>query len=162
VTTPTRRPPTGLASAAGLLVFLIAVAVVALVGNLAVTGAEQEYAALDQPVWAPPSWLFGPVWTILYILIAVSGWLVWRRTGVGRPLIPYAVQLVLNAAWTPLFFGVGAYGLAAIEIVVLWLAIGLTVAVFARIHRAAAWLLVPYWAWVTFAAALNVAIWSAN
>jgi translocator protein len=158
----TRRPPTGAASLVGLLGFVAAVAVVALLGNLAAASAAEQYAALERPAWAPPSWLFGPAWTVLYLTIAVSGWLVWRRTGLSRVLVPYLVQLVLNAAWTPLFFGAGRYDLAAIGIVLLWLAIGATVLAFRRVHAAAAWLLVPYWAWVTYATALTIAIWWAN
>ena len=145
-----------------LVVFGLAVAAAAVVGGLAAAGSSGEYATLQQPSWAPPDWLFTPVWSVLYVTIAVSGWLVWRRVGLDRTLIPFAVQLVLNAAWTPLFFGLGAYGLAAIEITVLWVAIGVTVWAFWRVHRAAALLLLPYWAWVTFATALNVAIWWLN
>jgi benzodiazapine receptor len=146
----------------GLLPFAAAVAVAALIGGLGVAGTAAEYQNLNQPSWAPPSWLFGPVWTILYAMIAVAGWLVWRRTGWNRALTVYAVQLVLNAVWTPIFFGFGQYGLALIDIVVLWLLIGATIYLFRPISRTAAWLLVPYWAWVTFATALNAAIWHAN
>jgi benzodiazapine receptor len=146
----------------GLLPFAAAVAVAALIGGLGVAGTAAEYQNLNQPSWAPPSWLFGPVWTILYAMIAVAGWLVWRRTGWNRALSVYAVQLVLNAVWTPIFFGFGQYGLALIDIVVLWLLIGATIYLFRPISRTAAWLLVPYWAWVTFATALNAAIWHAN
>jgi tryptophan-rich sensory protein len=102
------------------------------------------------------------VWTVLYVLIAVSGWLVWRRTGWSRALTVYAVQLALNAAWTPIFFGFGRYGLALVEIVLLWVLIGATVLLFRPVSRVAAGLLLPYWAWVTFATALNAAIWLAN
>ncbi|MEU8233637.1 TspO/MBR family protein [Actinoplanes sp. NPDC048967] len=146
----------------GLLPFAAAVAAAALIGGLGVAGTAAEYQNLDQPSWAPPSWLFGPVWTILYAMIAVAGWLVWRRTGWNRALTVYAVQLVLNALWTPIFFGFGRYGLALVDIVAMWLLIGATIFLFRPISRAAAWLLVPYWAWVTFATALNAAIWSAN
>jgi translocator protein len=146
----------------GLLPFAAAVTAAALLGVLGVSGTSAEYQNLEQPSWAPPSWLFGPVWTILYAMIAVAGWLVWRRTGWNRALTVYAVQLILNAAWTPIFFGFGQYGLALIDIVLMWIAIGATVFLFRPVSRAAAWLLVPYWAWVTFATALNAAIWSAN
>lgn len=146
----------------GLAVFAAAVVLAAVVGGIAAAGSSAEYAELEQPAWAPPDGVFTPVWTVLYVTIALAGWLVWRRAGISRPLAPYAAQLVLNAAWTPLFFGVGAYGWAAIEIVVLWLAIGATVLAFWRVHRPAALLLLPYWAWVTFAAALNIAIWWLN
>ena len=147
---------------AGLAGFGLAVAVAALVGALAVTGTTSEYASLDRPSWAPPSWLFGPVWTVLYGMIAVAGWLVWRRVGVDRVLAPYLVQLVLNAAWTPIFFGAGRYGWALVDIVALWVTIGVTAIGFRRVHKAAAWLLVPYWIWVTYATALNAAIWLMN
>jgi benzodiazapine receptor len=156
------RPRTPSAAWLGLAAFGVAVAAAALIGGLGVAGTAAEYGSLDQPSWAPPSWLFGPVWTVLYVLIAVSGWLVWRRTGWSTALTVYAAQLVLNAAWTPIFFGFGRYGLALADIIVLWFLIGATVVLFWRVSRLAAALLLPYWAWVTFATALNAAIWSAN
>jgi translocator protein len=146
----------------GLVPFGLAVAAAALIGGLGVAGTAGEYQSLDRPAWAPPSWLFGPVWTLLYAMIAVAGWLVWRRAGWTRALTVYAVQLVLNAVWTPIFFGFGRYGLALLDIAVLWLLIGATVLLFRPVSRAAAWLLVPYWVWVTYATALNAAIWHAN
>ncbi len=146
----------------GLLAFGAAVAVVALIGSLAAGASAAEYATLRRPSWAPPSWLFAPVWTALYVTIAVAGWLVWRRAGVVRAHAPYVVQLLLNAAWTPIFFGAGAYGLAALEIVVLWCVVAVTVVAFWRRDRLAGGLLLPYWAWVTYATALNVAVWSLN
>jgi len=142
--------------------FAAAVIVAATVGGLGVSGTSAEYNGLEQPAWAPPSWLFGPVWTVLYAMIALAGWLAWRRVGFTRPLWLYAAQLALNAIWTPLFFGAGQYGLAFVDIAVLWLLIGATVAAFWRIRRAAAVLLLPYWAWVTYASALNLAIWLIN
>ncbi|WP_430497432.1 TspO/MBR family protein [Micromonospora trifolii] len=146
----------------GLAGFAAAVFVAAAIGGLGVQGTTEEYANLRQPGWAPPSWLFGPVWSLLYALIAVAGWLVWRRVGFSPALWAWTAQLVLNAIWTPLFFGAGQYGLAFAEIVLMWLAIGLTVVLFARVSRVAAALLLPYWAWVTFAAALNLSIWQLN
>jgi tryptophan-rich sensory protein len=145
-----------------LAVFAVAVTVAAAIGGLGVSGTSAEYASLEQPAWAPPSGLFGPVWTVLYAMIAVAGWLAWRRVGFTAPLWLYAAQLVLNAIWTPLFFGAGRYGLAFADIVGLWLLIGATVVTFWRIHRVAAALLLPYWAWVTYASALNLAIWQLN
>ncbi|GAA2860715.1 tryptophan-rich sensory protein [Streptosporangium fragile] len=147
---------------AGLPVFVLALVLVAAVGSLAAVDAGSEYLSLERPSWAPPQWLFGPVWTVLYIMIALSGWLAWSARGRTPALGVYAAQLVLNAAWTPLFFGAGRYGLAFAEIVVLWLAIAGTVVMFRRISRPAAWLLVPYLLWVTYAASLNVAIWQLN
>ncbi|GAA0644557.1 tryptophan-rich sensory protein [Kutzneria viridogrisea] len=147
-------------------VFALLVVLTAGTGVLSSTRTAQDYLALRQPSWAPPSWLFGPVWTLLYALIAVAGWLVWRRvagTGRGRAaLTVYGVQLLLNAAWTPIFFGARQFGVAFADIVLLWIAIGVTAGLFARLHRGAAALLVPYWLWTTFAAALNLAVWSLN
>ncbi|GGU38498.1 TspO/MBR family protein [Lentzea flava] len=145
-----------------LLVFLAAVVVTAVAGSLFSVSAGAEYLALRRPSWAPPSWLFGPVWTVLYGLIAVSGWLAWRHGARRGELTLFGVQLVLNAAWTPLFFGLRWYGIAFAEIVVLWLAIVALVVVFWWRSRAAALLLVPYLAWVSFAAALNVSIATLN
>ncbi|MFR9775167.1 TspO/MBR family protein [Micromonospora sp. MS34] len=145
-----------------LLGFGAAVTAAAAVGGLGVRGARQEYAGLEQPAWAPPSWVFGPVWTVLYALIAVAGWLAWRRVGWGPALWAWSVQLALNALWTPLFFGAGRYGLAFAELALLWLAVAVTVERFRRISGPAAGLLLPYWAWVTFAGALNLAIWRLN
>ncbi|WDZ84955.1 TspO/MBR family protein [Micromonospora cathayae] len=145
-----------------LLGFGAAVVVAAGIGVLGVSDTSGEYASLRQPAWAPPSALFGPVWSVLYAMIAVAGWLVWRRAGFGPALWVWTAQLVLNAIWTPIFFGAGRYGLAFVDIVVLWLLIAATVALFWRLSRPAALLMLPYWAWVTFAAALNLAIWRMN
>ncbi len=123
------------------------------------------YAALQKPSWNPPNWIFGPVWTALYAAMAVSGWLVWRRGGFAANaphLGVYFGQLALNALWSWIFFGLRNPGLAFGEVVVVWMAIGATVGMFRAAHRAAAWLLVPYLAWVTFASALNFAIWRLN
>ncbi|WP_327008328.1 tryptophan-rich sensory protein [Dactylosporangium sp. NBC_01737] len=146
----------------GLLGFGAAAAAAALVGGLGVAGTAGEYDSLAQPSWAPPSWLFGPVWTVLYCCIAVSGWLVWRRSGWNAALTVFAAQLVLNAIWTPLFFGAGLRGPALVDIVALWVLIGVNIAVFWRRSRLAAGLLLPYWAWVTFATALNASVWWLN
>ncbi|MCL8027497.1 TspO/MBR family protein [Nocardioides bruguierae] len=148
--------------AAGLAAFLVAVAVAAGVGGLAASSAAADYAALEQPSWAPPSWLFGPVWTVLYALMAVAGWLVWRRHGADRFLAVFALQLVLNACWTPLFFAGGLYGWALVEIVVLLGTLAVTVGLAWQRERAAGVLLVPYLAWVAFATCLNAAIWWLN
>jgi tryptophan-rich sensory protein len=99
---------------------------------------------------------------VLYALIAVAGWLVWRRTGWTAALTVYAVQLVLNAVWTPIFFGFGQYGLALGNIVLMWVLIAATIWLFRPVSKVAAALLLPYWAWVSFATALNAAIWSMN
>jgi translocator protein len=145
-----------------LLGYVAAVVVVAVVGGVAASSSRETYDRLDLPAFAPPGWLFGPVWTLLYGLIAVAGWLVWRRVGFDASTVPYAVQLVLNAAWTPLFFAAGWYGVALVEIVMLLATVVVTIAVFARRSRPAALLLVPYAAWVAFATALNASIWWLN
>ena len=135
----------------------------------AATGAifrpGEWYRRLDKPRWRPPDWLFTPVWTLLYAMIALSGWLVWREKGLADAAVPltvYAVQLVLNAAWSPIFFGLRRPGLAAIEIALLWASIVATILVFHPVSPAAAGLLGPYLAWVSFAAALNLSIWRRN
>jgi len=123
------------------------------------------YERLAKPSWRPPNWVFPPAWVVLYLTIAVSGWLVWRKVGFAGDVLPlsiYLVQLVLNAAWSPIFFGLRRPDLAFIEIIMLWLSIAVTIAVFRPISAAAAWLLLPYLAWVTFAAALNFTIWRLN
>lgn len=123
------------------------------------------YDRIAKPSWTPPSWLFGPVWTALYLAMAVAAWLVWRHGGWAeqrRPLTLFLVQLALNTAWSGLFFGLRSPGLAMAEIVLLWFAILLTLRAFLRVDRVAGWLFVPYLLWVTFAAALNFAVWRLN
>jgi benzodiazapine receptor len=123
------------------------------------------YERLAKPSWRPPNWLFPPAWAVLYLTIAVSGWLVWRTSGfagAALPLAIYLVQLVLNAAWSPIFFGLRRPDLGFFEIVMLWLSIVATIAAFHPVNAAAAWLLLPYLAWVTFAAALNFTVWRLN
>jgi tryptophan-rich sensory protein len=128
------------------------------------------YAGLRKPDWTPPSWLFGPVWTALYTMMAVSAWRIQRRgrkvPGLAGParlaLIAFLVQLVLNALWSWIFFGLRQPGLALIEIVALGLAIAACIRLFHPIDRPAALLLLPYLAWVTFASVLNGALWWMN
>ncbi len=120
------------------------------------------YAALIKPGWNPPAWVFGPAWTLLYTLMAVAAWLVWKRVGFSRPLAYYFAQLALNAAWTPIFFGAHQLGWALAEIVVLWTLILLTLLSFRRVSPVAGWLFVPYLAWVSFATFLNFTLWRLN
>jgi tryptophan-rich sensory protein len=123
------------------------------------------YDGLQKPAWNPPGWIFGPVWTALYTMMAVAAWLVWKRGGFAAqrlPLTLFLVQLALNALWTPLFFGLHLIGFAFAEIVLMWFAIAATIAAFRQAHRPAAWLLVPYLAWVGFAAVLNGTLWRLN
>lgn len=122
------------------------------------------YAQLAKPSFTPPNWAFGPVWTALYVMMAIAAWLTWRTDSPlrSRALALWAVQLALNLAWSMLFFGARQPGLALAEIVALLLAIIATIALFARVAPLAAWLLVPYLAWVGYASALNFAIWRLN
>lgn len=123
------------------------------------------YQELRRPTWAPPGWLFGPVWTALYLMMGVAAWLVWSQHGfVGAriALTLFLVQLVFNALWSWVFFGLRQPGWAFVEIVFLWLLILATTLAFSRKRALAAWMLTPYLAWVTFAAALNLSIWLLN
>jgi tryptophan-rich sensory protein len=120
------------------------------------------YAALNKPAWNPPAWIFGPAWTLLYTLMAVAAWLVWKQVGWKKPLLLYVIQLALNAAWTPIFFGAHQLGWALVEILLLWTAIVLTMRSFFRVRPAAGWLFLPYLAWVTFATVLNFTLWRLN
>lgn len=146
-----------------LLGFIAACIAAAASGGLFRPGAW--YESLAKPPWRPPNWLFGPVWAVLYGMIAVSGWLVWRAAEPGAadlPLAIYAVQLGLNAIWSAIFFGMRRLGLALLEMAFLWVAILATIVAFYPIHAGAAYLLVPYLIWVSFAFVLNHAIWRRN
>lgn len=121
-------------------------------------GPGAWYRSLNKPEWNPPNWIFGPVWTTLYLMMGIAAWRVWRRGGFAvnaRPLGLFLVQLLLNAAWTPLFFRFHLLGWALAEMVVLWGFIAATIVAFYRRDRAAAYLLVPYLAWVSFATFLT-------
>ena len=147
----------------GLGGWLVACFAAASLGAVFMPG--EWYAGLRKPAWNPPGWVFGPVWSALYTMMAVAAWLVWKRGGFvaqRRPLALFLAQLVLNAAWTPLFFGLQQPGIAFVEIVLLWLAIASTLAAFRPVSRVAAWLLAPYLVWVSFATMLNFALWRLN
>jgi tryptophan-rich sensory protein len=149
-------------STRALVIFALLTLAAATAGGLASASATDYYASLSPPSWAPPGWLFGVVWTPLYILIAVAPWLVWRERGdhaVGVAIAIWAVQLVLNALWTWIFFAWEKPGAALVEIIVLLVVIGATIVLFARVSTLAAALLVPYLAWVAFATVLNFALW---
>jgi translocator protein len=123
------------------------------------------YDGINKPDFTPPSWVFGPAWTTLYVLMGVAAWLVWREGGwiaQSGPLGLFVVQWVFNAIWTPLFFGAHWIGLALVDIVLLWLLIVATLIAFWRVRALAGALLLPYLGWVTFATALNFAIWRLN
>lgn len=149
----------------GLLLWLLAAYAAAAVGGFASAGAGAFYAELVRPAWAPPGWLFGPVWSILYTLMGVSAWLVWRVdgfSGARSALVVFLLQLVANALWSWLYFGLRLGGVAFAELLLLWALILATLVLFWRVNRVAAVLLAPYLAWVTFAAALNFATWRLN
>jgi tryptophan-rich sensory protein len=123
------------------------------------------YRTLAKPAWNPPDSVFGPVWTTLYVLMAIAAWVVWNQEGgkaAGTPLKLFGVQLALNVAWSWIFFGVHQPGWAFVEIVILWLAILASTVAFFRRSKIAGWLLMPYLAWVSFAAVLNFSIWRLN
>jgi tryptophan-rich sensory protein len=143
-----------------LLGFIVVTFCAPLFGSSAMPGTW--YASLAKPAWNPPAWLFGPAWTLLYTLMAVAAWLVWKRAGWGRALWLYFLQLLLNAAWTPIFFGAHQLGWALVEIVALWIAIFFTLRSFYQVSRTAGVLFVPYLAWVTFATVLNFTLWRLN
>ena len=134
----------------------------AALGAIASADAGTFYAQLERPVWAPPAWVFGPVWTVLYALMGVSAWLVWRRAGFTRAHLVFLCQLAVNALWSWLFFAWKQGALAFIEALVLWMLIAATAIAFWRLHRAAALLLVPYALWVAFAVVLTYAVWQRN
>ena len=124
------------------------------------------YATLARPALNPPAWIFGPVWTTLYLLMGISAFLIWKK-GLGRRDVKIALsifigQLILNTLWSIIFFGLESPGGALIEIVFLWCAILATIITFSRISRLAGWLLAPYILWVSFAGYLNYAIWALN
>ncbi len=147
------------ASVAGLAACLLLTFVAAFVGSR--FPADAWYQALAKPSWTPPGWIFGPVWTLLYALMAVAAWLVWRRSGIAGawlPLLLFAAQLVLNAAWSWLFFGLRRPDLALADIVALLAVIVLLSMMFHRISSPAGWIMLPYVLWVSFATALNASI----
>lgn len=123
------------------------------------------YARILKPSWTPPNWVFGPVWSVLYLMMAVAAWLVWREkgfAGAGLPLALFAAQLVFNALWSILFFGRHSIGLALADIILLWCAILATLLSFWRVSPLAGALMLPYLLWVTYASALNYYIWKLN
>jgi tryptophan-rich sensory protein len=123
------------------------------------------YRTLERPAFAPPNWVFGPAWTLLYALMGIAAYLVWKapKTPARRAALAwFGAQLALNAIWSPVFFGLKNPGFALLIIVMMWAAIVATIAAFARVRTAAAWLLVPYLLWVSFATYLNYSFWALN
>ena len=152
-------------SSLGLIGWLLASLATGAVGALATRHAREFYAGLVKPAWAPPGWLFGPVWTTLYLMMGVAAWLVWRQAGWTRATVALSLflgQLVFNALWSWLFFAWRRGGLAFADVILLCGLIVATALAFARVRPLAAVLLLPYLAWVTFATALTHALWRAN
>lgn len=163
-----RRQPANWLALAG---WIALAAIAGAVGSFATFDSREFYASLERSAWAPPGSVFGPVWTTLYLLMGIAAWLAWserppegsdearaRRTG----LVLFVVQLVFNALWSWIFFRWRSGAWAMADIVVLWLAIGATTLHFARVRTLAALLLLPYLAWVTYAAALTWDVWRRN
>ena len=145
-----------------LFAFLAATLAVGFLASLVtVPNIPGWYEGLHKPFFNPPNGVFAPVWTTLYVLMAVAAWRVWRKAGL-RPLGLYVLQLALNFAWSFIFFGAHAIGAALVEIALLFAVVVLTLRDFWRLDRIAGWLLVPYAAWVLFAGVLNAAIWRLN
>jgi benzodiazapine receptor len=127
--------------------------------------AAQWYAMLVKPAWLPPQHWFAPVWATLYVLMGIAAWIIWRERyhrGRSAAVTAYAVQLLLNALWTPMFFGLKNIGAGLFCIIVLWVAIIWTMRDFGRVRSIAAWVLAPYLMWVSVAVAMNLAIWKLN
>ncbi len=150
-----------------ILLFLLVVCLgVGVVGaELTAVSVRDWYPTLHKPAWTPPDWVFGPVWTALYVLMALAAWLVWRRGGwvANRTALGlFALQLALNAVWSGLFFALRSPAGGFADILLMWCAIVATIGSFWRVSTLAASLLVPYLMWVTYAAALNGVIWRMN
>jgi benzodiazapine receptor len=124
------------------------------------------YAGLIKPALNPPAWVFAPAWTTLYALMGIAAFLVWKKTAENKKVNPalgwFAAQLALNVLWSAIFFGLKSPGAALVEIVLLWLAIVAAIFAFAKISKTAAWLLLPYLLWVSYAGLLNYAVWQLN
>lgn len=145
---------------AQLGVFIAIVAAVSFLSGIFMPGPW--YEALAKPTWTPPNWLFGPVWSVLYVLIAVAGWIVWREPAAQSARWLWIAQLGLNGAWSPIMFGAEQIGIALIVSCLMWLSIVAFIGATWQPVRRAALLFLPYLAWVTFATVLNFAIWRLN
>lgn len=150
---------------AGLLGWIVVSFAASAIGARASISASTFYAQLTQPAWAPPAWVFGPVWAVLFALMAIAAWLVWREGGFAaqrNALVMFLAQLALNVLWSWLFFAWQLGGIAFAEVLLLWAAILLTIVLFWRVKPLAGALLVPYLLWVSFASVLNLTLWLSN
>lgn len=150
----------------GIISIAIPLLIGATSGFFTVTGVDSWYQTINKPSWNPPNWIFGPVWTTLYVMMGIALFLVWKEdisTELKKIAITFfIVQLVLNFFWSFIFFNQQHPGWALVEIAVLWVFILLTIFAFAQVNKTAAWLLVPYISWVSFATILNYTIWQLN
>ena len=149
-----------------IIAVAIPVAVGAVSGFFTFSGVQSWYQTLNKPSWNPPDRIFGPVWTTLYVMMGIGLYQVWRSDSSGvlkkKAIALFAAQLILNFFWSFIFFNQHQIGWAFIEIMVMWIFILLTIFAFAQVSKTAAWLLVPYISWVSFAAILNYTIWQLN
>ncbi len=149
-----------------IISLLLPLAVGGLSGFFTVKAIPGWYAQLNKPWFNPPNWLFSPVWTSLYIMMGIALWLVWKSDAPQqlkqRAICLFAAQLVLNFFWSLIFFNLHQIGWALVEIIALWTTILLTIFAFAKVSTTAAWLLVPYLSWVSFASILNYSLWGLN
>ena len=146
----------------GLIGWLVLAYLAAAIGAIASVDAAAFYETLQQPTWAPPAWLFGPMWTTLYGLMGIAAWLAWREPGARPALVMFVVQLSLNALWSWLYFVWQLGAVAFIGVVVLWVLIAITLVMFWRLKLLAGVLLLPYLAWVSLACALTWSTWQLN
>lgn len=147
----------------GLVVWILICFIPAIIGSQ--FGPGEWYQTLTKPEWNPPNWIFGPVWTLLYLLMGISVWIIWKNYGLKTAAVPltfFIAQLVLNALWSWFFFGLENVGLAFIDIVALWTLILITLILFWKLNTLSGVLLLPYIAWVSFATVLNYNIWQLN
>jgi len=145
------------------VIFIVIAYLPAVIGSQFLPGSW--YGTLQKPIWTPPGWIFGPVWTMLYLMIGISGFLAWEKGDPEkrfRPFTVYGLQLLANTLWSWLFFGLHRPGFALVDLFLLWLLVLINIALFAGRSRTSAWLLMPYFAWLTFAGALNWAIFRLN
>jgi len=144
---------------------ILTLAVGGIAGWITASDINSWYPHINKPSWTPPNGIFGPVWTILYVCMGVALWLVWREPSTERrnaAIVFFLIQLLLNFFWSIVFFAFHNIGWAVIEIIALWIMILITIFSFRKISKPATWLMVPYIAWVSFAAMLTISIWRLN
>ena len=146
---------------AGFLILCLGVGGVS--GFVTAQSVLDWYPTLNKPFFNPPTWVFGPAWTLLFIMMAVAAWRVWLEGSIAKPALNlFFIQLILNFFWTIIFFGMKNIGLALVEIIIFWIMIAFTMRAFMKISKPAGWMMAPYLAWVSFATLLNASIWWLN